>query len=198
MLKKKKVCLFEGCECFQQRLSNRKVQTFRLLFGGGSLQKPSWERILILFRRVAHIQPLPCTWEFLFWGWETVTGLCSGTRFALEPCISRSWWNGQTDQRIWLGVHFLEMQALGLWEPLWGWVGATRGPSRILGFSQVTCCPWVLEKDWMTSRSFLAAEVSDQLLTIGSKTEWVSSLGGETPLCLGCAFPEMTPWSSLS
>lgn len=67
-------------------------------------------------------------------------------------------------------------------------MGVICGPSRTPGFS----CHTVLEyhrRDWI--RPFLAAEVNGQLLAIGSKMEWFSSLGRGTPLCLGGVLPRM-------
>lgn len=65
----------------------------------------------------------------------------------------------------------------------------TRGPAGSPDFPKSHTVLEYHRRDWI--RPSLAAEVSEQLLTIGSKTKWFSSLGRETPVCLGCVFPKM-------
>lgn len=83
----KRVCLLDGCECFKQRLSNRKVQTFRLLFLPGDTelgedshftQKVCLYLAFSLYVRISILRMR-----------NSGRTVC-GTRFALEPCVARS------------------------------------------------------------------------------------------------------------
>lgn len=85
----KRLCLFDGCECFTQRWCNRKFQTFRLLFAWGSLQKLCWEWVLILLRQFAHIQPYPFKWLFLFWVRETLQDYIEDPNLCWRPRFLR-------------------------------------------------------------------------------------------------------------